>query len=428
MTAEVSLALGLFDVTAKEDSSVSLSAKQPFCKESDFSREITPPKVATCEPAYWRLDGSFQAFPDEPAAYDWGFWSATNSDTAGQFATPPQVTVTFSGNHSSAGLTLHFDAYGGNYAEEVAIKWLDGNNTLLHSQSFQPDGPHYFCEAKVEHYQKLVLTFGKSHKPQHYFKLQAIDYGIQKHFGPQEVVSLSMLEEIDATADALPINSLRLQLYSADDDFAILNPGGMYTLLQQRQPMYPQIRRNGVTEPLGVFYLEQWQSDQERLVTLTGQCGLGLLDKTIFYGGMYQEKPVTELLAEIAACGGLGYELDESLAAATVTGWLPLGSPRQALQQLAFAIGAVADCSRSETLRLYPLPQTSQYTIELARQQEGQRLTLLPLVTGVEVTAHQYRANDRESQLFSGELPLGRQEITFSQPAHSLSINSAGRF
>ena len=57
---------------------------------------------------------------------------------------------------------------------------------------------------------------------------------------------------------------------------------------------------------------------------------------------MYQEKPVTELLAEIAACGGLGYELDESLAAATVTGWLPLGSPRQALQQLAFAIGAVA--------------------------------------------------------------------------------------
>lgn len=107
--------------------------------------------------------------------------------------------MAFGGNHSSAGLTLHFDAYGGNYAEEVAIKWLDGNNTLLHSQSFQPDGPRYFCEAKVEHYQKLVLTFGKSHKPQHYFKLQAIDYGIQKYFGPQEVASLSMLEEIDAT-------------------------------------------------------------------------------------------------------------------------------------------------------------------------------------------------------------------------------------
>ena len=45
--AEVSVSFGLFDVTAKEDSSVSLSAKQTFSKEADLSREITPLKVAT---------------------------------------------------------------------------------------------------------------------------------------------------------------------------------------------------------------------------------------------------------------------------------------------------------------------------------------------------------------------------------------------
>ena len=50
------------------------------------------------------------------------------------------------------------------------------------------------------------------------------------------------------------------------------------------------------------------------------------------------------------------YDLAPSLAGIVIKGYLPVCTHREALQQVAFALGAVVSCARSDNIRIYPLP------------------------------------------------------------------------
>ena len=250
-------------------------------------------------------------------------------------------------------------------------------------------------------------------------------YGEIKTFSPDEIISANVREAVNPLSAELVINTLGFRVHSNDARFNIMQPTGVYRLLQQLQPLKVWLNAGNSQKPMGVYYLEEWENDTENTVKISAVDALGILDKTSFKGGMYSGVTVSTLVGMIALSGGVDYELEPALADITLSGWLAICTHREALQQVAFAIGAVVSCSHSGVINIYRPATEVATTISYERKLLGHKITLKPLVTGVEIIAHNYSAGTEAVELFKGALTLGQHEILFKEPAHSLTVTGA---
>lgn len=434
MRTNTRVEFGLYDVTARGDSSPACDAAQPFCSlRRDLLVEAVPSQVkyGTLESRQWLMDGSFSFFPEVPEAYFWGLWSAVQSGESGAFTDPPVLDIQFSQAHSSSGLTLHFYAPTGDWASKLKIQWYGADGGLLASALFTPDAVDFYCAKKVDRYCRIRLTFLETNHPGRYLKLAGLDYGVYLHFAGDEIVKAHVLEECDPLSAEISINTLGLTLYNKEGRFSILNPEGYFDVLQHKQKLTvwedvrPEARSTSSTSYcMGTFYLSDWENSGDTLADFTAVDAVGLLDGAPYDGGVY-DTTAGALAADIL--DGYSYTLDEELAAERVQGYLAAGTRWEALQQLAFAIGAVVDCSRSDLIRISPAPARASGMIAYDRKfQDGSKVTLNPLITAVAVTAHRYQAEDAASELYKDTLEPGTYQVTFSAPAVADSLTVTG--
>lgn len=434
MRTNTRVEFGLYDVTARGDSSPACDAAQPFCSlRRDLLVEAVPSQVkyGTLESRQWLMDGSFSFFPEVPEAYFWGLWSAVQSGESGAFTDPPVLDIQFSQAHSSSGLTLHFYAPTGDWASKLKIQWYGADGGLLASALFTPDAVDFYCAKKVDRYRRIRLTFLETNRPGRYLKLAGLDYGVYLHFAGDEIVKAHVLEECDPLSAEISINTLGLTLYNKEGRFSILNPEGYFDVLQHKQKLTvwedvrPEARSTSSTSYcMGTFYLSDWENSGDTLADFTAVDAVGLLDGAPYDGGVY-DTTAGALAADIL--DGYSYTLDAELAAERVQGYLAAGTRREALQQLAFAVGAVVDCSRSDLIRISPAPARASGMIAYDRKfQNGSKVTLNPLITAVAVTAHRYQAEDASSELYKDTLEPGTYQVTFSAPAVADSLTVTG--
>lgn len=434
MRTNTRVEFGLYDVTARGDSNPTCDAAQPFCSlRRDLLVEAVPSQVkyGTLESRQWLMDGSFSFFPEVPEAYFWGLWSAEQSGESGAFADPPVLDIQFSQAHSSSGLTLHFYAPTGDWASKLKIQWYGADGGLLASALFTPDAVDFYCAKKVDRYRRIRLTFLETNHPGRYLKLAGLDYGVYLHFAGDEIVKAHVLEECDPLSAEISINTLGLTLYNKEGRFSILNPEGYFDVLQHKQKLTvwedvrPEARSTSSTSYcMGTFYLSDWENSGDTLADFTAVDAVGLLDGAPYDGGVY-DTTAGALAADIL--DGYSYTLDEELAAERVQGYLAAGTRREALQQLAFAVGAVVDCSRSDMIRISPAPARASGMIAYDRKfQDGSKVTLNPLITAVAVTAHRYQAEEASSELYKDTLEPGTYQVTFSAPAVADSLTVTG--
>lgn len=409
----------LYDVTAKSDCTPEATDKQLFVDLNQINEEgMSVEKYATLERNRFVLDGSFEFFPEEPENTDMGFWSKAMSDDNGDFETPINLTLQFANNHSSMGLTFIFDKKTAEHCKSMSISWYDSGDNLLLTKSYNPDRAEYFCDGQVEDYRKVVITFDGTNYPHRFLRLTEIKYGALKVFGEDDIISANMLEEIDATSNELSINTLEFSVYS--HDFALLDPTGLYSMLQQQQEI--SVSSDGTL--MGTYYLDEPESDSEDVVLLKCVDMVGIMEGSIFLGGIYADKSVAALIGDIMSACDATYEIDPSITG-TVSGWLPICTCRDALQQVAFAVGAIVDCSRSTKIKILPCPTSSSGTVSHENKVEGHKVKQKPLVTGVEVTAHNYVADTATTAatVYQDTLAVGTHTITFTEPYHSLAIS-----
>ncbi len=418
----LSISWRLLDITAKGDSSLLASDKQPFVDINDLKRDdLAPTIAATWEEDFFPMDGSMPLFPDEPEGLPWGWWSRSMSDLNGVFAAPPELTITFTENHTSVGLTFDFYSPTDDYCSEIRIRWYDAADGLLADKTFYPDRPRYVAYHLVENYRKIVVTFLRTAKPYRYVKLTGILYGAIKEFTDADIEEATLKEAVNPLSAELPYSELMVRVFSEDEDFAITNPKGIYAALQQRQPLL--VKAEG--RELGTYYLNEWSSTAEISTTLTATDLLGVIDKTDFLGGMYSNVPAGDIVAEIMASAGAEYEMDAALASVPLSGWIPVCTHREALQQVAFALGAIVTCGRTDRIHIQAPTASVAAHISYDRKTYEEKLTLRPLVTGVEVTAHSYKPETQEKELYSAELSPGRHDILFSEPVHGITVTGA---
>jgi hypothetical protein len=325
------------------------------------------------------------------------------------------------------GLTINFFRPGPEYATHILVQYYDSLNVLLSEAHYYPTEPEFSTGVVVSGVHKVIITFYSVNKPYRYLRMRSIEYGSVIRFEAEDIVRASSIEEIDPVAVTLPFNTAEIEVYSKNADFSIVGSSGDYATLQNRQPLDIYQAVNGNELYLGRVYLDEWSSTSDFKTKFTCVDGIGLLDKTPYYGKMILPAVVLEdLLSEMFAAIDTAYYLDPALEGVGVGGWIPVGTYRTALQQICFAAGAFATCTRSGVVKILPYIDLASENLvidtHLTAAGKGieQNLILRTLVTGLDIVAHDYVENADALELYNGTLAAGTHTIVFQAPAHDL--------
>jgi len=184
---------------------------------------------------------------------------------------------------------------------------------------------------------------------------------------------------------------------------------------------------------MGQFYLDEWESPSEN--TLVFRCIdlLGLLDKAAFSGRVYAsggytvETALNNLYSQDNV--RFPYELDSTLEDIELEGYIPPGSYREYLQQLAFAIGASVECSRASVVRIEPSKIADDETaiVTLTTEEIGldRSVQLRDKVKGVSISSHKFTRKRTEKELFKDTLTAGTYTIKLNEPCYGFSATGA---
>lgn len=363
------------------------------------------------------LDGTATAFPSVPENANLGLWSEQISNDDGTFTEPIVLTLTSEGQYSSQGLTFTFDTYNGIHPTRLGIKWLritDEGITTLDEKEYNPDNAFYFCRNFVENYNKVVITFYSLNMPKNRLKLRVIDYGYGTFFYGDELRNVKVTQELDPISTQISINVV---------DFTLDSHSDMEYSFQQMQPL--SIFFNG--ELKATTFVKKSTRKAKRLWNIQSEDYIGLMDSIPYYGGIYTNKNAVELLTDIFTVAKVPYSVDDVFADATVTGYIPFTTCRDALMQVAFAIQAVIDTSNSDVVKVFALEEDVKQTVPLNRIMQGQNFADDETVTGVDITVHSYTPlpESERDYLYKAE-DSGTGEkifVSFSSPQQVDTIN-----
>ena len=405
------------DVTALPDGTVSSESATDFSDTELFHGDVKQEPYATLELNQFVLDGSMEILPDSPT--DIPFWSSDMSGDDCLYENNPVLQVAFTKTHSSIGLYLYFV---GDIPAEILVAWYTLYGTKLIEKTFYPDSAEYFCQCQVENYGKITIEFVKSALPYRYAKMNHVEYGKMLLLGRDKIKSASVYEEMDPTSATLSINTADVEIIDTEGEFDLSNQSGLWKSLQREQQIDITEYVNGNPVDCGTFYLDTWDS-QKNLIKFSLTDILGVMDKTLFYGGkIYVEEYAGDIIASLMASAGVQkYSVAEEVYYTKLSGWLAIQSHRAALQQVVFACGAVADCSRSDWVKIYRPDRYVSRTIGTNRKFQT-KVSLDEYVSSVTVSYNSYVLSAESEEITKGILPAGKSRVEFGAPYQPESI------
>ena len=422
MRTSCSVHMEFIDTSAIADATIITSGNVSFGDLGLFSDLTTQKDYGTLELNQFVLDGSKQILP--VAAQDVAYWSDSSSDEECSFAEETWLKIDFTKPHTSAGIKLYFI---GEYPEAVKITWYSLAGSKLAEDCFYPDCLEYFCDKQVEGYGKIEITFLSTTLPERYVKLQYIKYGVELDWSCAEIIRASVAEELDATGATLAINTADIAVADQDRAFDPSVPDGRWKSVQKSQTATITETIDGVDHGCGVFYIDShdWKENAASFRLIDR---IGYMDRTYFYNGrIYDNEPAGIIIAEIMESAGIeDYTVDEEIAAIQLSGYLGIQTHRSALQQVVFACGAVADCSRTGTVRIYAPGREIRSSIGTDRKFLGASISLDEYISGVSISYNRYTRSEDTTEIYNGEVPAGDYRIEFGSPydPESLTVSS----
>lgn len=367
-----------------------------------------------CELYSVPLDSNTVLLPDDTSDVNIDLWSEEMTDASGDFANPVVLTLTSEGQYTSQGLTLTFDRENNIFCNNLNIKWYR-NNQLISEEAFEPDSAFYYCENRVENYDKITITFFGLNMPYNRLKLKAVDYGYGTIFYDDELTSVKLTQSINSASTSISINTC---------DFTLTSNSDMQYDFQNKQPLSVYFNNR----LLATTFVSSSKRTARRVWEVQSEDYIGIMDTVYFYGDIYTNKNAYDLFVEIFDKARVPYNIDSRLQSVSVNGLIKYGTCREALMQLAFATMTCIDTSNAYAVKVFYLSDTVVQTIPLERQKTGQSINKGSIVTSAELTAHTYTltseweapiwANEDEENAYVGEEFL----LTFNTPLADLSL------
>lgn len=407
---------------AQQDMTVSTEHANTMAVPEQLAGGAADTPWATLEAFGWPLDGSRDLIPEDPAV---GFWSAEVTDeSAGvlgvnrlgrfllgkkeptaQFATPPIITLRFSETFTATGITFLFSGSADEWCSQMRIQWYNGQ-TLLAERTVYPDAARWVLPQMVEGFDQIKIELIKTNKPGHFAKVQMIEIGQTIVFDREELTQVHLVNEIDPTLSKLTVDTMTVRIQ--DKHGRTLYP-------QENQKM--ELSRNG--KLLATQYIADSTRQSRGGYSFSCQSAIGLLEDT-FLGGLYNDAPVGDVVADIL--DGRQYDLGV-FSESRISGYLPVCTRREALQQVAFAIGAVITTQGTDTVRFCALPETASGVVTKGKIFVGGSVETIPRFYKIAADAHSYTPTDAVVTLIENEALLGDDILlTFDEPHHSYAI------
>jgi hypothetical protein len=266
----------LIDTDAAEDATATVTSEAAISKLSQtHNRAIyMSNKLATLEPDYFLLDGSF-LLPDEADNGEVGWWSSEISDINGNLN--QVLEFNFIQDHSSVGFTIVFDDRANEYASDFTIQAYDSLNNLLDEDIVTGNTLHtYISEMPVENYRRVKITFTKTSKPFRRIRVCEVSFGIVRNFDGDNTKDLNLLYEISQNAENLPSHELNFTIDNSDKKYNMINPDSVYKYLQQGQQIDAYLGVGSSKEAIeyinmGKFYYTTSKAEDDSLTAqITG--------------------------------------------------------------------------------------------------------------------------------------------------------------
>lgn len=356
---------------AAEDATVTTTGKIGFSDISKIPFGVNPPALATCELNGWGLSHEYKTRESEPIA----FWSSTQSGDDCVFSNVPTITLEFTEQYTTTGLTIHFAPKSFDFCRKLRIYWYQAG-TAKEQGEFTPTSPIFILNKKVEAFDKLVFEFTETNLPRKRCKIENIVVGVVRDFDTRELKSVKAIHEIDLISSTVPINVL---------DASIRSENEVDYVFQRKQPV--EATENG--KLIGVYYIEKGERTGRFDFEISCKDAIGLLDLVTYGGGLWlTDTPLTTILNDVFG-GAYEFDIDPVYANSTLRGFLqPDIKQREALQHIAFALGAVVDTSGTRKIRIFPPPFGDAEQIPEKQTYTGGKVTTSDTVTEVTVTAY----------------------------------------
>lgn len=407
------------DVTAAEDATETVTSEAEISRKDQLTNRVRDrPAYATFEPDYWRLDGSFVLPPkrDEPG-FEVGWYSGAFSSADGAFSPAQVLDFSFTEPHSSIGLTLTFDTPANEYATDFDIVVYNGSGGVIKSFAVRDNrlSRYVIDREQLADYRRITVTLLRWCKPNRRAKVTEVSFGVVREYGDDELISLSLVEQLDTTSATVPSSEFKFVVDNSSREFNILNPDGFYMFLQKRQAMVAEIAVEtspGVYEwvDMGTYYLFDWQSDEGALTTtFTARNRIDFIPAVEIEKLSPQSTNLRDLALYVLGLAGIkNYRLDPALASVTTQGMYRKQSYRQLLQNIAVAGQCAMFGSRDDFINIVRLSTGAPVdTIDFDNIYNEPQINLEKLVSRVEVNYYSSVDTAAGTVVLSGSEPDG---------------------
>lgn len=247
-------------------------------------------------------------------------------------------------------------------------------------------------------------------------------------FEENDIVSANVVQEVNPISVELPISTLTFSIHSRDIKYSMFAMGKFQDKLSRRMPVLCYEIIDSSEHLIGLFYLDEWKNVSEWEFEFDAVDLIGLLEREKFLGLFYDEPTTVEnILNDVLSDITENYEIVEEVKSIELQGWITPGTYRDALRQVLFAAQAAAVTAKSDKICItktrYPVnDQIYDYHISKSYMLMGRSVDLLPMVTSMEFTTHDWIASDIFETLFEGTVGEGTFEFRFDKPYYDYDV------
>lgn len=194
-------------------------------------------------------------------------------------------------------------------------------------------------------------------------------------FSDSAIKELSMTRNADITADTVPIDDMRVVVYSE-------------TAIPATEIVWLTDTETGVS---GRYLVSQINDIGNNLYEIVSYSLVYTLDSVElpakYYGGVTLETALEDLVV-----GNMTFYCAENLGQETITGFCDKQSARQRLQQFCWAVGAYASCTSATQIEILPISSNVEAIYSRSDIYEYPSITNDDEVSKVNLTVHSYTA------------------------------------
>lgn len=329
-----------------------------------------------------------------------GLLTKATSDGNGNLPEAVVLTISFTQYFSMTGITIN----SRNIIKGITIQAFRDNIELI-NKTFSAKEKNNFYDIPFEFANKLVLTITKIDEPYHFLGIYGIEFGKLRIFDDTNIISAEISNYFSVLGDTLEYDTL---------DLRVVDPEKEDYLFQRKQPIDFIVN----DQQKARFYIDSGTEDNNNTLQVLAYDEISSLEDD-FYGGMYDNYPLNDLIADILSGTDIKYEA-ENTDDIYMSGYLPISSRRKALQTI--LRGSNIRCYKGERLVFKPL-DTQGLGIVLDEDNilDNPRKTKKQEIRSVTVKQKKYSKSKEEKELYKWYISTTENVvITFDSPAHSL--------